>query len=272
MTSRKISLLCLGVVLMWAFASPAQQAHAQSTRPLPPWQNLTQAQLTAVWWQWVLGIPLSVNPLVDTSGAHAFEEQPYSDLLFLCGTLIVNGLPSGDVEGKVTRSIRVKEGTALFFPLLNTEADNVCGIPHLGENDPSNSDSCLAAQLSTHGLGIPQLRAIAAAQMDSATDLKAKLINPIGSSIDVSHNRLQSPIFSYTLPPAPNNMLDFFGIHNVSGRVSPVVSDGHWSFVPGLMVPGFYTLQFGGSVPFIGNDNNPHTFTEVITYEITVIP
>src|SRR5215467_2619974 len=41
---------------------------------------------------------------------------------------------NGDVLGQVTRSITLKPGTALFFPLLNSEFDNTCGRPNLGGN------------------------------------------------------------------------------------------------------------------------------------------
>jgi len=50
---------------------------------------LTLSQLTAVWWQWVLSIPVSDSPLVDETGAHAYSGQPYADLLFLCGTFTI---------------------------------------------------------------------------------------------------------------------------------------------------------------------------------------
>jgi len=70
----------------------------------------------------------------------------------------------------------------------------------------------------------------------------------------------------YTLPPAPDNLYGLFDI-NVSGMVAPTVSDGYWSFIQGILAPGFYKLQFGGATPINTQGN---TFTEVITYHITV--
>ena len=77
----------LAVASMWFFAPLSQKAHAASTHT--PWQNLIPSKLTAVWWQWVLSIPVSDSPLVDETGAHAYSGQPYADLLFLCGTFTI---------------------------------------------------------------------------------------------------------------------------------------------------------------------------------------
>ena len=84
--------------------------------------------------------------------------------------------------------------------------------------------------------------------------------------------RLQSPPFAYNVP-ATDNLYLYFGISGVSGEVAPAVSDGYWSYIPGTgagsLAPGNYVLQFGGSFPI--NDQG-NTFTEAITYHITVTP
>jgi hypothetical protein len=77
--------------------------------------------------------------------------------------------------------------------------------------------------------------------------------------------RLQSPPFSYTLPPT-NNLAQLFGIP-ISGTVAPAVSDGYWSTITGLP-PGNYVVAFGGQIPLTATT----TFTEIITYKITVTP
>ena len=250
--------------VIWVFAPLSQMAYAGSTRT--PWQNLTQSQLTAVWWQWALSIPVSDNPLFDATGAKAYSGQPYSDLLFLGGTFIQTQLTNGNVVGKVTRSISVKQGTAFFFPLVNTEVDNVCGTPHLGGN-------CFKVLPFPRPLGVPKLRTVAAAQEDPATGLSATLtptdsgFKPTGPTGNVGYARLPSPPFSFTLP-AIDNVDQFFGI-TVSGTVAPVVADGYYSFIPGTLAPGYYLLQFGGILPI---NNNMNTFTEIITYDITITP
>ena len=239
-----------------------QEVPAQSTHT--PWQNLTPSQLTAVWWQWAFSIPESSSPLFDDTGARAHNGQPYSDLLFLCGTFSITNLQNGDVIGEVTRSISVKQGTALFFPLINSELDNVCGTPHLGGN-------CFNVPQFPQVLGVQQMQAKVAAQLDSVivtslhsmlTPTDAKFNKATGPTQNLNMPRLQSPPFSYTLP-ATDNLYQI----NVSGTVSPAVADGYYSFIPGTLLPGYYVLRFGGSAVINEMGN---TFTEAITYQITV--
>ena len=244
---------------MSAFSPSLQKAGAQTTQT--PWQNLTQSQLSAVWWEFSLSVPVSISPWFDDTGAKAANGQPYfsapggaGNLLFLVGTV--------NVSGTVTRSISVKQGTALFFPVINNEWDNVLGTPHLGGTTPAGPV-----------YGVPELRAIAAGPIDSAGGLYSSVTptdksfkKATGATISLDYPRLLSPPFSYTLP-ATDNLYQYFGV-NISGTVGPAVSDGYWSFIPGTgansLAPGYYVLQFGGSQ---GNG-----FTEAITYHITVTP
>lgn len=268
MHSRKMSLVCLGVALVWAFTSPAQQAHAQSTPR--PWQQLTQSQLTAVWWQWLFSIPdsASASPVLDDTGANAHSGQPYPDLLFLAGTFIVIPGPDGNQVGQATRNITVKPGTALFVPVLNAEGDNVCFRPHLGGN-------CFELPEFPQGtvMSVTELRALTAASMDSATGLHATLTTlPDGAPVTYIPARLTSPVFSLALP-ATDNLYQVLGI-NVSGRVAPAVADGYWVFIPGLPL-GSYILEFGGQADIIDPFTlmgTGFTFTLAITYNITVTP
>jgi hypothetical protein len=222
-----------------------------------------------VWWQWLYSIPASESPVLDDTGANAYSGQPYSDLLFLGGTFIVNQLANGDVLGKVTLSISVNSGTALFFPLLNTEYDNVCFRPSLGGN-------CYGAQPFPQNLGAPQLQALAADQADLVTGLFVTLtpadqnFNQTGDPASVVYTRLQPHPFSYKLP-ATDNLFQYQGI-DVGGTVAPAVSDGYYSLIPlGTLASGYYVLRFGGSAPFT-NDTGTHLFTNDVTYHITVTP
>jgi hypothetical protein len=120
--------LWLAVAAASVIATPAQKAWAATG-----WQKLTQADLTVIWWQWLYSIPASQSPVLDDTGLNANSNQPYSDLLFLAGTLSSITI-NDDVFGIATRLIKVKAGTALFFPLLNVKTDNVCARPSLGGN------------------------------------------------------------------------------------------------------------------------------------------
>ena len=88
----------LAIAAMSAFSPWLQKAGAQTTQT--PWQNLTQSQLSAVWWEFSLSVPVSISPWFDNSGAKAFNSQPYfaapggaGNLLFLVGTIDVSGTP-----------------------------------------------------------------------------------------------------------------------------------------------------------------------------------
>lgn len=253
----------LAVAVVCVFAPLSQRAYAVSTQT--PWQKLTQSQLTAVWWKWALSIPVSDNPLFDDTGAKAYNGQPHSDLLFLGGTFTVTELVNGDVLGKVTRSISVKQGTAFFFPLLNSEIDNVCGRPRLG-------GPCFPGQPFPNNLGVPKLGALAAAMQDTATGLYARLTPtnkqfiPTGPAGNVVYARLRSPPFSFTLPKT-DNIYQFFAI-NVTGTVAPAVADGYYSLIPGTLAPGCYLLEFGGTLPISATN----VFRLEITYRIIVTP
>jgi hypothetical protein len=256
---RAIAVVTL--ILVWGSTSPVQHARAASTKT--PWQNLSPSKLTAVWWQWLFSVPASESPVYDETGAHAYNGQPYTGLLFLAGTFTTTS-SGDDVLGEVTRAITVKEGTALFFPVLNSEIDNVCGKPRLGGN-------CFGLDPFPNVFGVPALRPFAAASIDTATGLFATLtptdatFQHVGSTQHLEIQRLQSPPFSFKLP-ATDNLYQSFGV-DVTGTVAPAVADGYYSLVAGTLAPGHYLLEFGGVLTL--NDQGA-TFTEIITYQITV--
>ncbi|MGZ4981963.1 MAG: hypothetical protein ACXWAB_11005 [Methylobacter sp.] len=251
-------VMALAVTVLSVFTPLSQKAHAASTQT--PWQNLTQSQLTAAWWQWLYSVPASQSPAIDPTGVNAYNGQPYSSLLFLPGTFVVQQLATGDVVGKVTRTIDVKQGTALFFPLINAEFDNVCARPSLGGN-------CFGAQTFPNVQGVSALQAEVTSAVNPVTGLFATLTPNSGTLANIPSTRLLSPPFSYTLPSASDNLL---GINVTSLTVAPVAADGYFAFIPGILAPGEYLLHFGGTVPNF--DGQGHTFSENITYNITVTP
>ncbi len=76
----------------------------------------------------------------------------------IAGSLIpiCSSWPARNASGTVTRDISVKQGTALFFPLVNIEWDNECGRPSLGGNCNPR------AKKYPNNLGVPKLQAFAA--------------------------------------------------------------------------------------------------------------
>jgi hypothetical protein len=187
--------------------------------------------LTAQWWQWLFKQPVSTNPWFDETGERAANGQengsgPAGKYFFLCG--VVN------VSGTAERTITVPAGKALFFGVLNSEWD-------------------------TGGVGadlkVPDLQERAAADIATVT---AKYACLDGRPLELL--RIQSPIFSYWVPPT-DNVLQFFGA-DVTGTVKQAYSDGYWVYLAPLPRGGPYLLTFGGSA--FG------TYTEAITYHITV--
>jgi hypothetical protein len=196
------------------------------------------ADLTAVWWQWALGQPAvdvdgtNTNPVLDSTGEFAAAGQPNgigpaNKYFFLAGTF----------GGDVTRVVTVPKGKTLFFPVVNFEADNAVAPPT--------------------NYTVPQLRALAAAQIDSVTSAFAELD---GAPLQLF--RTKSPTFAYTLP-AENSIYEYFGLigPQFEGTVKPAVSDGYWAVIPPLP-PGEYLLQFGGA--------NSSGFSNEVTYYLTV--
>jgi hypothetical protein len=171
----------------------------------------TLPELTAKWWEWVLSLPVSENPLFDETGEFADNQQPYQNVFFLAGV--------ANVSGTAERTITVPAGTALFVPLLNIEWDNV-GVAKNAR------------------LNVPGLRAFAAQVMDSAEDLHITLD---GDSLLEGVERIQSPPFAYHLPADDN----IYG-GAVTGTIAPAVSDGYWLYLAPLP-KGEHTLNFGGT-------------------------
>jgi hypothetical protein len=246
------------LLLTVSLACLASQTDARAQNGAASWRNLSPEQLSTVHWKWILGTQVSASPVFDETGANAFVNQPYfhtpggaGQLLFLAGTFSVNQLANGDILGEVTRNITIKQGTALFFPLIDGEWDNVLQSPHLG------------GMVLGHPVGIPTLTALVAMSPDNAVGLFSTL-----DGADAGFARLQSDAFAYTLP-ATDNLLQASGI-DVKGTVAPVISDGFWSFVgASSLAPGNHVLRFGGAFPY--NDAG-NLFSEDITYNIIVTP
>ena len=194
------------VIVMAAVLTPVTIAYAQSTGVQQAGAGM-YAQLTAQWWQWILQQPATGNPILDSTGADAANGQPRQDVFFL----------AGDFGGAVTRQFTVPANTALFLPLLNN-----LGLAPLP-----------APQPKPNGNQIPQLRALAAPLIDSATELHVTLD---GVSLLTSVNRVKSPVFQI-MSPADG----FLGLGTFTA-----VSDGYWLYLPPLS-PGTHVLNFGGT-------------------------
>ena len=102
--------------------NPNPQVLPINSRP----HGLTYGEWSAKWWEWAFSLPVSVNPLFDTTGALASNGQS-GPVFFLAGVISVSGIAE--------RTITVPAGKALFFPILNVEADNNCADPPFTVNE-----------------------------------------------------------------------------------------------------------------------------------------
>lgn len=130
----------------------------------------TYAEWTARWWQWVLSIAKSENPLVDENGKNYANNQS-GPVWFLIGTL----------KGHADRSCIIPADKAILFPVINVEAS-------VAEGD-GTTEEALAARVEF--------------EMDQITDMRAMII---GRNVDeLRQYRIQSPLFNVTL--AADNVL-----------------------------------------------------------------
>jgi hypothetical protein len=197
-------------------------------------------RLSAEWWQWALSIPVSENPILDTTGEKCVIGQRGSTWFL-----------AGNAGGETTRTCSVPEGKALFFPIINSvniDTPDVCG------QGPERSP-------------VEDLRALSATFIDGASDLLAEVD---GEPID-DLRRIQSKVFVVALPE--ENVFDapcaaFGGVP--AGIYSPAVDDGFYVKLRPLEV-GDHTLHFHAE-----NLGDPSTtdddFVFDVTYNLTVVP
>ena len=167
--------------------------------------------LSAQWWQWAFSIPTNINPLTDADGRHCMVGQR-GPVWFLAGTW-----PG---TGPTARTCTVPEGTALFFPILNS----------VWVNTPACDGSFTVAQL----------RAKAAFDIDGASGLSVLLDNRPVRSL----RRIRSDVFATAFPQG-----DLFGSPPclVAGQLySPSVDDGYYVRLPGLS-QGTHHLSIRGT-------------------------
>ncbi|MEW6207829.1 MAG: hypothetical protein AB1631_05640 [Acidobacteriota bacterium] len=232
--------IAIAIVALWLIA-PAAMPYVKAERNpnpmvLPPNSRpfgMTYGEWSAKWWQWALSIPAPENPLLDETGALCGSGQS-GKVFFLAGVI--------NVSGTATRNCVVPAGKALFFPILNFEADNYVCV------DPDTN------------LTIDELRDLAKSFMDMATDLECE-VDGVPVEDLMGRYRAVSPPFEITLPE--NNVFPVAGCTDPFPLTFPAVSDGYWVMLAPLSV-GHHTIHFHGSLPSFN-------FTLDITYNLTVV-
>ena len=165
----------------------------------------TYAEWSAEWWKWVLSIPVPENPLRDDFGINCASGQTGVDsrpVWFLVGTQ----------GGRVMRQCKIPSEKAIFFPIINVEADTT--PPAIPPDEQAAAAKAVIDQVT-----------VAEATIDGVKLKGLQLY------------RVQSPQFQFTLPE--DNLL------NAPPGTYIGTSDGIWIFLEPLPL-GDHIIQFRG--------------------------
>jgi hypothetical protein len=158
-------------LIAWLFTSrhePVKPCGEMVVRAVPPQAEgygRTYGEWAAAWWQWALGAPAAVNPLIDPTGEFCDGGQE-GPVWFLAGNFGVYS----------ERACTVPPGKALFFPVVNY----------------------LVSPLFGDGETEEQIRASANAYIDNVTALEATVDGVSIENLDPF--RAESPAFAIELP------------------------------------------------------------------------
>lgn len=208
---------------------------AKVTAPTATIAGATFSEWSARWWQWAIAQPFNdQHPLKDEIGGQAYRGQSGS-VWFLGGAV--------NASGTVSRKIVLPSGKYLYFPLVNGECSSVEAPPFAGGDTAITLNAC--------------------AQKFEKTELHCAVDGiPIPG---LSGYKILSSIFNFSAPE-----LNFLG---VPGPIQGVASDEGYYVMLEPLGPGQHTLQFGGTFGYTDSDpQKSFTFTQNITYEITVLP
>jgi hypothetical protein len=182
--------------------------------------NLTYGEWTAKWWQWAYSIPREANPAYDDTGKYCSVNQR-GPVWFFPGTY-----------GKsVIRDCTIPTGTAILFPILNSE----CSFAE-------------SPELKT----IKDLSICAETFQDQVTDLHASIDGQEIPKTELEKYRISSPPFYFTLPE--NNILGL-----PAKTTTSAISDGNWVFVKPLD-SGKHEISFMGDVTSTDENTSAESF------------
>jgi len=198
--------------------------------------GMTYGEWSAVWWQWAVSFPATINPMLDLTGADCALGQS-GPVWFLAGT---PGFPA-------TRTCTVPTGKAILFPIVNVIDDaNSCppGTPGGGQPAPGQSLEDF-------------LRQDAATYIDPVDILEVEVD---GVALhDLFNYRAPSRLFPFTGDPSLTAVFD----PCITGSSQPGVSDGYWIMLAPLSA-GTHTIHFKGGISSV--------FATEVTYHLTVLP
>lgn len=225
-------------IVIACLSAPAAFGANDNGRTGPPvappdanYAGLSYGDWSAMWWQHIMSIPTSQNPMIDTTGANALVDQS-GPVYFLAGTW--------GGSGEVTRTVTIPAGKALFFPIVNVIVDN---------------GGCSATNVPPTTFTPAQMRAMIAGTLDSVEGLYASVDGaPIRG---LQKYAVITPEFQYDLP-ATGNVWEFLGCggYTFGDSWRGAVANGFYLMLRPLS-PGQHVIRFGSS-------------SMKITYKLTV--
>src|SRR6516225_8932604 len=96
--SRSLGIACFVTALSNAALAAPTFAPTLPTRP----HLKAYGDWAALWWQWAVGTPADVNPVLDTTGANCAVNQPVPGVFLLAGSFS---------SGTINRTCTVPVGT-----------------------------------------------------------------------------------------------------------------------------------------------------------------
>lgn len=200
-----VLLAVLALTLSAAAAAPKPAVAPPQSRS----HGTSYGEWAAAWWQWALGQPSDVNPVLDPTGEFCQVGQS-GQVWFLAGTF----------GGSVERTCAVRPGHALLFPVLNTAYCAFLDDPPETRTEEFVRDQVEFIEGSTH--------------LFATVDGK-----PVA---DVGRWLEKSALFTVVLPPD-----NVFGLP--AGFVlDPCADEGFYLLLPPLP-PGRHQVEFGGTFP-----------------------
>lgn len=199
----------------------------------------------AMWWQWALGLPPDINPVLDPTGEFCDSGQQ-GQVWFLAGTF----------GGPAERVCEVPSGKAIFFPIVNWTLW-----------EPDDHEAAVAVAES---LGIDPSQLTDAELMQLGVAWLTDQSTPLSCTVD---GVPLSDLNSYRGTPTAYDLVmddqlaELFGIEG--GLKSPAAADGYWLMLKPLP-PGEHTIEWHGAANI--GDPLPTSFTVDIIYHLKVVP
>lgn len=254
--------------------------------------GVNQSELAGKWWNYAYELTVDehfapFDDVTDVKGrlgslTRALNKQPVKDLLIIGGAFNLSTNPAGVVE--VERSIVLPEGVeTLFFPIVNSQYDNVFESPSMGgynakqlkalvadvmnkEDDEGNGIRGVFAKIDGQTIAKPYTYRQASEKAFSYPLVEGGIIQDIFGIPDTFY--VAEPGREGEGTETPENPMgyptiaDLGGFGDLKALVNLAFADGYYMGVE--LGSGAHTIQFGGS--FVSG-GDPY-FTLDVTYNI----